>query len=416
MNRKLKYWVFVLLLSIPGSLYAQDEFIDRENMQFIYYPDFPDGNSTWGDIGYSPKSNSVWVGVTNHRNKIGLYEYKSDSLKITRKGWVADMAFLRPYQWQGKVHTKICTDQNGDIYFGTDGGESREEFIMNNPKGYFGGFLLKYSPGTGTMTNFGMIMPWESIKDIDIDPWSGMLYAITYPQVHFIVFDPSTNKVQDLGRLGSAHVPRVMFTDRWGNAYYVDWRQRLVKYEKSEGKLIFAPESLPAFEGTPGYKIITGITAFAKDTVNNVIYLLTYGAKILAFYPREHGIGKVDDLGSAYDNTDPLWGPYVPNLNMGNNGKLYYFAGGHGNFIQKDKTLFIEMNPKTGERKILFAFPTSELSEATGSGVKDKDGNLYFAARKMVPKSEVMKPNQHGLDEGDAVSVPFLVKFNPEKK
>ncbi len=45
--------------------------------------------------------------------------------------------------------------------------------------------------------------------------------------------------------------PRVMFTDWWGNGYYVDWRQRLVKYDKFKDSLVFAEHSLPAFPEHP---------------------------------------------------------------------------------------------------------------------------------------------------------------------
>ncbi len=34
------------------------------------------------------------------------------------------------------------------MYFTTDGGESREEYFMNHPDGYSGGFFMKWNPGT----------------------------------------------------------------------------------------------------------------------------------------------------------------------------------------------------------------------------------------------------------------------------
>jgi len=294
------------------------------------------------------------------------------------------------------------------MYFATDGGESREEYLMNHPKGYAGGFFMKWNPAHAELTNLGMGLQYESIKDVDIDPETGKIYAISYPQVHFLVYDPQKNDLQDMGRLGSTHVPRVMFTDSWGNCYYVDWRQRLVKFEKSLNKLVFAKESLPAFPGTPGGKIVTGITAYAKDTKNHVIYLITYGAKVLAFHPQKDGIGKVEDLGGVADtdNKDP-WGPYVPNLNIGNNGKLYYIVGGHGNYVKENTTVLMEFNPATRKSKIIFDFPTDEISEATGSDTKDKDGNLYFLGRKDGKK---------GSNDGKQGSTPFLIKFNPQQE
>jgi len=407
--------LLLLNICVHSKADAQDKPITKNNIQFIEYPDFPEANSTWGDIAYNPVTDAVYIGVTNHKNKIGFYEYPVLEKKMILKGFVADMVHLRDFQWQGKIHSKLAIDSNGDIYFGTDGGESREEFLMNHPRGYAGGFLMKWDPLNDQLTNLGMPMQYESIKDMDIDPETGNIYAISYPQAHFLVFNPATNEQKDLGRLASAHVPRTMFTDKWGNCYYVDWRQRLVKYEKSSEKLIFAEESLPAFEGTPGGYIITGITGYAKDDRSNVVYLLTYGAKVLAFHPQKNGIGKIEDLGAIFDLTDaPLWKPYVPNLNLGDNGKLYYIIGGHGNYMKENMALLMEFDPVSKQKKIVFEFPTIELSEATGSDIKDKYGNLYFAGRKKIPKTEETSELLPSID--DNVSIPFMIKFNPEKE
>lgn len=398
-----------------GQLTTKAQTVTRENIRFINYPDFPEANSTWGSIGFNPVNDCVYVGVTNHKNKIGLYQYDTRQDSISLNGFISDMACLRDFQWQGKIHTKIICDKAGDAYFGTDGGESREEYLMNHPRGYFGGFLMKWDYRDEKLLNLGVPMQYESIKDLDIDPLTGIIYAISYPQVHFITYDQQKNKQKDLGRLGSSHVPRVMFTDKWGNCYYVDWRQRLVKYEKNAEQLVFSRESLPAFKGTPGSYIITGITAYAKDSVANIIYLVTYGAKILAFHPLEKGIGQVDDLGPAYDLPDSLlWRPYVPNLNLGNNGKLYYFIGGHGNYAVENTSLFVELDPATKQKRVIIKFPLEELSEVTGSDIKDKSGNLYFAGRKVRPKTDKSEDKLPSLD--DNVSIPFLIKFNPEKE
>ena len=400
--------LFALCIIVSITVKGQGDPITKKNISFIEYPGFPDAHSTWDDIGYNSKYNTIYIGVTNHKDKVALYEYNASKNIMKLEGFISDLAHLRPFQWQAKIHSKIIAGSDGSMYFATDGGESREEYLMDHPQGYQGGFFMKWDPAHKQLINLGMGLQYESIKDVDIDPETGKIYAISYPQVHFLVYDPKKNDLQDMGRLGSTHVPRVMFTDRWGNCYYVDWRQRLVKFDKSLDKLIFAKESLPAFPGTPGSKIVTGITAYAKDTKNHIIYLITYGAKVLAFHPQKDGIGKVEDLGGIADtgNKDP-WGPYVPNLNIGNNGKLYYIVGGHGNYVKENTTVLMEFNPATRKSKVIFDFPTDEISEATGSDTKDKDGNLYFLGRKDGKK---------GSNDGKEGSTPFLIKFNPQQE
>lgn len=413
---RIKPLLLVLLLvafAVKKQAHAQVTSTPDNKIQFIPYPDFPEANSTWGSIGYNPADKNVYVGVTNHKDKVGLFAYNTINNTMKLHGFVQNLGYLRDFQWQGKIHSKIMGGPDGAVYFSTDGGESKEEYLMDHPKGYAGGFLMKWDPATQKLTNFGMTLQYESIKDVDVDQETGKIYAITYPQVHFIVFDPKTNSMKDMGRLGSSHVPRVIFTDKWGNCYYVDWRQRLVKYEKSTGKLVFAENSLPAFPGTPGEHIITGVTAYAKDTVKNIIYLATYGAKMIAFHPQQNGIGKIEDLGGAFDGDKKEWQYYVPNLNIGNNGKLYYIIGGHGNFAIKDKTVLMELDPSTKKKQILYQFNTDEIAEVTGSDIRDHKGNLYFAGRKMLPYDPNSKDAAKKLDHG--ISVPFTIKFNPDK-
>lgn len=403
--------VFFLAIFISGSVHAQA--ITDKHIRFIEYEGFPEGSSAWNSIGYNHVDNTVYVGTTDHRDKVALYIYDASEDKMQLKGLITDLANLRQFQWQAKIHTKFVAGNNGDMYFGTDAGVARQEG-RDNPKGYAGGFILKWDPRTNELKNLGAGLQYESIKDMDIDTATGKIYAVTSPKVHFLIYDPKTNDFRDLGRLGSGHVPRMLFTDRWGNCYYVDWRQRLIKYEKSSGKLLFSPDALPAFEGTPGSSIITGITAFAKEDSKGVIYLVTYGAKMIAFYPQETGIGRVEDLGGAFDVPGKeKWSYYIPNLNVGNNGKLYYVIGGHGNYAIKDRSLLVEFDPAIRKPKVVFEYPSTVLVEATGCNTKDKEGNLYFSGKRNVPKTE---KNTGGLGElGYEPTVPFLIKFNPDK-
>ncbi len=402
-----------LLLQVCGSLSAQSP-LSEKHFRIERYPDFPEGHSTWGDIGYNPVDRKVYVGVTNHADKVALYSYETGARRMEKLGLIHDLAFLRDYQWQGKIHTKIIFDKKGNVIFGTDGGENRQEYLMEHPRGYSGGYLMKWDIASRQLTNWGIPMQYESLKDVEIDPETGKIYAISYPQVHFLEIDPAENKVTDHGRLGSSHVPRVLFTDFWGNCYYVDWRQRLVKFEKSTGRLVFAGECFPAFPGTPGGHIITGITSFARDDKNKCIYFITYGSKVIRFTPARSGIGKIEDLGCVYEiDREPRWGYYVPNLNLGANGKLYYIIGGHGHFAKKDLTILMELDPATRKQRILYEFPLSEMVESTGSDIRDANGNLYFAGRKHVKKAG-SGAQQEG-EVSDYTSSPFLFIFNPEK-
>ena len=395
-----------VILIAAGSLDGAG--ITGKNLLFVNYPDFPEAHSTWGSIGYSEKYHKVFIGVTNHRDKVGLFEHDVETEKMRLLGFVQDFANLREYQWQGKIHSKLVEGPDGCIYFSTDGGESREEYLMNHPQGYSGGFFLKWDPTAERLINLGQGLQYESIKDITLDRISGLIMGVSYPQTHLLLYDPEKNNLCDLGRVGSESVPRVLWSDWWGNLYYNDWRQRIVKYERETGKLLFSPDSLPAFPGTPAQSIITGVTAFAEDQPNGVIYLVTYGSMMLAFHPQKIGIGRVEKLGGLYDGKVAL--PYTfwcRSLALGDNGMLYYFLGGHNHKVDGlDGTVLMEFDPDTGKKRALMNFPLEELSEATGTDVKDKKGNLYFCGRRRDPEAEQMGES--------GASRPFLIIFNPE--
>lgn len=401
---------FLSIGLLTASLYAQASGPGAKNIQFLEYPDFPQADSSWGSIGFSSRYNKVYIGVTNHRDRQGLFEYDVAQKKLRLCGFIAEMGHLRPFEWQGKIHTQIVEGPDGAMYFGSDGGESREEDLKENPKGYGGGFFFRWDPERQHLTNLGMGLPYEGLKDIAVDHVDGTLLAVSYPQVHLLQYNVPNNKVTDLGRVGSGHVPRVIFTDRWGNIYYVDWRQRLIKFEHDTKKLVFSRDSLPAFPGTPGIDIITGITAWAADAQTGTIYLITYGAKMLAFHPQQHGIGVVEDLGGIYDDPSrPPYAYYCPNLAYHRNGRLYYFIGGHGSHAGKlAGTTLMEFDPKTREKQAIASYPLTVLGEATGSDVKDREGNLYFAGRRDDPT--VTKFGESGGNR------PFLIIFNPEKE
>ena len=384
--------------------------ITSKNLRYVDYPDYPEAHSTWGSIGYSSKFHRVFIGVTNHKDKVGLFEYDVAKVKMRLLGFIPQLANLRDWQWQGKVHSQIVEGPDGCMYFTTDGGESREEYLMDHPHGYNGGYFMKWDPAAERLTNLGLAMRYESIKDLAIDRLSGLIMAVSYPQVHLLLYDPPKNDIRDLGRVGADHVPRVMFSDWYGNMYYDDWRQRLIKYEHETGKLLFCRDSLPAFNGTIGGQIITGITAYARDEANGAIYLVTYGAKMIRYYPQKIGFGKIEDLGGIFDGkVKKPYDYYSPNLALGDNGMLYYFLGGHGNYAEGvEGTVLMEFNPQKRTKRIVLTFPQAEISEVTGSAVKDREGNMYFCGRKSDSRAE-----QRGES---GASRPFMIILNPERE
>jgi hypothetical protein len=75
---------------------------------------------------------------------------------------------------------------------------------------------------------------------------------------------------------------------------------------------------------------------------------------------------------------------------------------------QGENIVLMEFDPTKRAKRIALSFPLKEISEVTGSDVKDGQGNLYFASRRSDPKAE-----QRGES---GASRPFMIIFNPEKE
>src|SRR5690242_14659219 len=98
---RMKMLLPVLFLFIGKQASAQSDVSTTPDnkIQFIPYPDFPDANSTWGSIGYNPADRSVYVGVTNHKDKVGLYVYNTVNKTMKLNGFVQNLGYLRDFQW-----------------------------------------------------------------------------------------------------------------------------------------------------------------------------------------------------------------------------------------------------------------------------------------------------------------------------
>ena len=391
-------------------LWATSFGISPGNLKFVEYPGFDEKHSTWGSIGYSAKYDKVIIGVCNHINKVAIYEYDCAKGTMSLRNWVAKGGHLQPFQWQAKIHTPIVENKkDGWMYFGTDAGESKAEYYMDHPDGYVGGFFMRYNPKTFELEALGQGLKQQSLKELQIDQIRQRLYGIAYPSAHFLIKDLKSDSLYDKGGLNKGHVSRVLFTDDWGNAYYNDIRGHLVKYQADADSFIFALDSLPHYPTTEGWIIRTGMRAWARD--KDTYFIMTHWGRLLSFITQEKGLGPVGNIGDLWEDpsrsVDSVISAGAPNLACGANHKLYYWVGGHGHYLLPDTAVFIECDPKTKNKTILYKFPIKTVMECTGSQIVDKRGNIYFAARR---NAGTRSYGESGTSE------PFLIIFNPQKE
>jgi hypothetical protein len=406
----IKVHALFLLAAILSNAFA----VTKANFKFVDYPDMANPNSSWGSICYSTATNKVIIGVTDHVSQVGIFEWDCSKKTMSRRNWVSQGGHLQWFQWQGKIHSQMVENRkDGWVYFGTDGGEGREEYYMDHANGYFGGFFMKYNPATFEIINLGNGRRYESIKEIGIDQVRQRLYGITYPATHFLIKDLATDSLIDKGSLNKAHVGRTLFTDDWGNAYYTDMRGGLIKYEPAADTLLWADDLLARDTAVTSVTAVrSGLRAWTRVPKTNEYFFITTWSRIFKLTAREKGLGKVEDLGHILEPTKDIKlkdivGVNCPNMAFHPNKKLYFIAGGHGNYIKDDSTLVIEVDPALRTKKIIYAVSTDVISEATGSNVVDREGNLYFAARREGAVKSVGETIRGSAE---------LIIFNPEKE
>ncbi len=106
---------------------------------------------------------------------------------------------------QGKIH---CTfrEYQGKLYFCTHNGYyviiDDMEVIGPPPTGwkpYQGGHFLAYDLTTGKVEDLGIALKGEGIVTMNMDVQRGRLYGLTWPSGHFITCDEATKELKDLG-------------------------------------------------------------------------------------------------------------------------------------------------------------------------------------------------------------------------
>ena len=65
---------------------------------------------------------------------------------------------------------------------------------------------LAFDTATDEMLWWDTLIPREGCRCLLIDEERGLLYALSYPRDHFIIYDLEKRQSRDLGRIGSMEV------------------------------------------------------------------------------------------------------------------------------------------------------------------------------------------------------------------
>lgn len=294
---------------------------------------------------------------------------------------------------QSKIHTQLVFDSRGRLWFGTHSEEiySRKGYAQW-PKGYSGGHLVRYSPGSDRFEDFGIFYPRIAKRPSDItecglyyismaiDPANRLLYMVTGDNVFLVVFDMKRHRVlarhpvltsypyPESWHRGHAN-PRDLEVAADGNVYLFSYEGQLLRYVRERDELerldVWIPGSDKEQRNMPYELAIdkTGTHIYGNGALEGTLFELTVGRK-----------PSIRDLGFAFEGFDTQR-TVVHAITMGADGKVYY-AGDH------NVALFV-YDPATGTRRCLGRVTASNIEGATmrtaWAACTAADGSLWFA-------------------------------------
>ena len=115
----------------------------------------------------------------------------------------------------------------------------------HDPKRCFrGSALLAFDTKNDKVLWWDTLIPKEGCRCLLHDEERHLLYALSYPRDHFIIYDTKTRTRRDLGRIGSINA-QTLFLDRKHRVWTTDDYGHLVRYDPEKDRLERSPFVLP---------------------------------------------------------------------------------------------------------------------------------------------------------------------------
>jgi len=255
-----------------------------------------------------------------------------------------------------------------------------------------GSALLAFDTRTDQVLWWDTLIPKEGCRCLLHDEERGLLYALSYPRDHFIIYDIKKRRRRDVGRIGSIN-SQVLFMDKKHRIWTTNDYGHLVRYDPEKDRLETSPYVLPH---DPRYQ--TGWHSVLYDAVaspdGECIYAVTWIAspRLIRIWPHEGEWGRVEDLGPTTQERDltiPIdtFTDHCGGLTFAGDGQLYYVASrwrdpaynpmpeGH-----KDKEVVVwRLNPGTLEREeVALLERPDQFAHYASRGAVDRNGDLFF--------------------------------------
>jgi len=171
-------------------------------------------------------------------------------------------------------------------------------------RAFRGAYLAAYDTVGERIVWTDLMIPKEGCRCLCLEPERRLLYALSYPRDHFVVYDLASRTLTDVGRLGSVN-SQCIFTDSRGRAYTFADSGRLVRYDPDVGKMEELPQIFPheACQG-PRHGVVYDAVA---DPATGAVYAVPWKSRphLIRFWPEDGAEGRLEDLGQVGPPSDP---------------------------------------------------------------------------------------------------------------
>ncbi len=255
-----------------------------------------------------------------------------------------------------------------------------------------GSALLAYDTRSNTVLWWDTLIPKEGCRCLLLDEERNLLYALSYPRDHFVIYDLTTRQRRHVGRIGSINA-QVLFLDARHRVWTSSDYGHLVRYDPESDRLEMSQKVLPY---NPHFQ--TGWHSVFYDAViapgTQCIYACTWIAqpRLMRIWLDEGEWGRVEDLGPATQDRD-LTIPYdtfldhCGGLTFAGDGQLYYVASRWRDPVhnplpsqhREREGVVWRLNPETLEHtEVALLERPDESAQYVSRGAVDHRGDLFF--------------------------------------
>lgn len=234
----------------------------------------------------------VYIGLNQHGagGSVAVFDPKKDKMRLLGDINVITGQANLPVEPQSKVHTQICEGADGRIYFGTHLSGWFGFAKFTSAEAYPGGHWMVYDPKSDRVTDLGVGLKGNGMLTMGMDTVRERLYALTYPQAHLLIYDIKNKTTTDMGQVQNWDaLGRTLGVDDRGRVFGCWGQGRLWRYNPELGEVENLMVKLPQREiGIPVHRAYweteQTFTAVAASADRKLLYFLETGSSYLVRY------------------------------------------------------------------------------------------------------------------------------------